>query len=111
MAGSSLTFEAFAHPLRARILARLVERPSSPSEMAREFGVSIGVVSYHTRRLEQLGIASVVETRRVQTRRGPPQTFYRATQVHMSDEEWLRVPPVVRMALAEAALRELGRRV
>jgi DNA-binding transcriptional ArsR family regulator len=102
---------ACAHPVRGQILARVSERPASPSEMSTDFNVSIGVVSYHAKRLEALGLISVVARQRAPGSRGPQQTYYGATALHMRDDEWMTVPAPVRLALTGAALRELARRL
>jgi DNA-binding transcriptional ArsR family regulator len=101
---------ACAHPVRGRILTRVSERPASPSEMSTDFGLSIGVVSYHARRLEALGLISVVARQRAPGSRGPQQTYYGATELQMRDDEWMTVPAPVRLALTAAALRELAGR-
>lgn len=108
MARTPVIFEAVAHPLRARILERLVERPASPSELARELGVSIGVASYHARRLEELGLTSVVTWERPAGRRGPPQSNYSADPLEVSDEDWMSIPAAIRSAIANAAFREVA---
>jgi DNA-binding transcriptional ArsR family regulator len=106
----SLLLMAVGHPLRARILARLIERPSSPVEMAEDLDATIGDVSYHTRRLEAAGLARVIKREGVEGRRGHPRTFFGADPLHIPDEEWMMVPGLVREALTEAALRELASR-
>jgi DNA-binding transcriptional ArsR family regulator len=65
----------FAHPLRARILARMHYEQISPKELAQELGASIGVVSYHIRILCQAGLVELVATAQ---RRGTIQHYYRA---------------------------------
>ena len=53
--------KALAHPLRVRILSILETRDmASPNEMADELGVSLGVLSYHVRRLLALGFLELV---------------------------------------------------
>ena len=42
---------ALAHPMRVRILEALQGRTASPTELAREFRESLGVVSYHANAL------------------------------------------------------------
>ncbi|HEX4752437.1 MAG TPA: helix-turn-helix domain-containing protein, partial [Solirubrobacterales bacterium] len=42
---------ALAHPMRVRILEALQGRTASPTELARQFGESLGVVSYHANAL------------------------------------------------------------
>lgn len=79
--------KAMSHPLRRRILRSLVERGvHSPAELARMLGVKLSDVSYHTRRLEQLGCIELVKTRPV---RGVVEHFYRATELQLIDIEEL----------------------
>ena len=54
-----LLIKAVGHPLRVQILAALGERESSPKEMAGEMGASISLISYHVRRLEELGFVEL----------------------------------------------------
>ena len=65
---------AFAHPLRARILAALEDGERSPVELARDLGASLGVASYHVRVLAEAGL---VELARTTPRRGAIQHHYR----------------------------------
>jgi DNA-binding transcriptional ArsR family regulator len=99
-----------AHPVRAAILARLVERPSSPAEMAADLGVKLGLVDYHTRRLEAAGLAKVIKRQRPKGRRGHPQTYYGADPLYIRDKEWMTLPELLREALIDAGLRELASR-
>lgn len=71
----------FAHPLRARILARMHDEQISPKELAQELGASIGVVSYHIRILCQAGLVDLVATAQ---RRGTIQHYYRARDTNPS---------------------------
>src|SRR4051794_37828743 len=71
--------KVFAHPLRVRILAILEQRVASPSEIAGELDASLGVVSYHVRRLEALGLIKLVRTT---PRRGAVEHHYRADAKH-----------------------------
>jgi DNA-binding transcriptional ArsR family regulator len=67
---------ALAHPTRTRILDYLhVHDAASPAQLAAEFGMPLGTVSYHVRRLKALGYVRLV--RRVQ-RRGAVEHFYAA---------------------------------
>ncbi|HVE67397.1 MAG TPA: winged helix-turn-helix domain-containing protein [Solirubrobacteraceae bacterium] len=108
-AGPAVLFEALRHPMRMRILTRLDEGRSSPSELAAEFGMSIGAVDYHLRRLEALGVVRIVEERPAQGRRGPPQHYYGPESLSVSDAEWKSIPATIRGALTTAVLRELAR--
>lgn len=67
--------KALAHPLRVRILAILEERPGSPVELSRLLDVSLGVVSYHVRTLDDLGLLKLIRTTQ---RRGAIEHHYRA---------------------------------
>lgn len=96
--------KAFANPLRVRIHAILKSRPASPSELAKELGTTVKLVSYHVHMLEKYGQARPVG--RVPGRRGSVAHQYEATgRPVVSDEAWSRVPRVVREA-HEAALVE-----
>jgi len=56
--------KAFAHPLRARIIDRVVRvGPASPSAMAREFGARLTDVAYHTNTLAKLGLIEIINVR------------------------------------------------
>ena len=65
---------ALAHPIRARIVAVLGDGELSPVELAKELGLSLGVVSYHVRMLADAG---VIELARTTSRRGAIQHHYR----------------------------------
>jgi DNA-binding transcriptional ArsR family regulator len=101
----------FAHPLRAAILAYLIERPCSPTEITARLGTTVGVVDYHIRRLEAAGLATFVEKQRPQGKRGYLQNYYVAKPLCISDEEWMTIPFVLRDALTDAVLREFAARV
>src|SRR3954470_5437374 len=101
--------KVLAHPLLVRILAILEQRVASPSEIAGELEASLGVVSYHVRRLEALGLIKLV---RKTPRRGAVEHYYRAdAQHHIPDEAWAQVPDIVRQAMAGATLGEISARV
>lgn len=85
--------KAMNHPLRAALLRILVERTSSPAEMARELDQDLSNVSYHTKQLVEFECAELVSTRPV---RGALEHFYRATERHLIDvEEWEELDPLV----------------
>lgn len=64
-----------AHPVRCRLMAVFADRVASPNEIAREFGMPVGDVSYHVRTLKDAGLIELVEERPV---RGSTEHFYRA---------------------------------
>jgi DNA-binding transcriptional ArsR family regulator len=93
--------KAMNHPLRASLLRILVERTSSPAEMARELEEDLSNVSYHTKQLVELECAELVSTRPV---RGALEHFYRATERSLIDsEEWDELDPM----MAESLIHEM----
>jgi DNA-binding transcriptional ArsR family regulator len=101
--------KALAHPLRTRILAALEERTASPSELADELGVSLGVVSYHVRRLAALRFLKLVK--RV-PRRGAVEHYYTVVAgPHITNAAWGATPSIVKQATVSAALAEIGSHV
>jgi len=85
--------KAMNHPLRAALLRILVERTSSPAEMARELDEDLSNVSYHTKQLVELECAELVSTRPV---RGALEHFYRATERHLLYiDEWDELNPLM----------------
>ncbi len=101
--------KALAHPLRSRILAALADRTASPSELAAELEVPLGVLSYHVRRLTALGFLELV--RRV-PRRGAVEHYYTAAvRPPLSDAAWGATPEVVKQASLSAALTQIGTEV
>jgi DNA-binding transcriptional ArsR family regulator len=101
--------KALAHPLRTRILAALEDRTASPSELAQELGVSLGVVSYHVRRLAALRFLKLVK--RV-PRRGAVEHYYTVVAgPHITNAAWGATPSIVKQATVSAALAEIGAHV
>jgi len=97
--------KAMNHPLRAALLRILVERTSSPAEMARELDEDLSNVSYHTKQLVELDCAELVSTRPV---RGALEHFYRATERSVIDkEEWNELDPM----MAENFLGEIMQKI
>jgi DNA-binding transcriptional ArsR family regulator len=98
--------KALAHPIRTRILAALEGRTASPSELATELQVSLGVLSYHVRRLSALGFIELVK--RV-PRRGAVEHYYTATtRPRITDDAWGAMPGIVKDATVSAALAQVG---
>ncbi len=98
--------KALSHPLRTHVLAALEHRTASPSELASEFGVSLGVVSYHVRRLHALGFLRLVKQ---VPRRGATEHYYTtAAGPRISNEAWASAPALVKQAVVTASLGEIG---
>lgn len=98
--------KALAHPLRVRILSILETREmASPNEMADELGVSLGVMSYHVRRLHALGFLELVKRT---PRRGAIEHHYRAkARPRVTDEGWAETPSIVKRAMVGASLQQI----
>jgi DNA-binding transcriptional ArsR family regulator len=99
--------KALAHPLRVRILSILESRDmASPNEMAEELGVSLGVMSYHVRRLHALGFLELVKRT---PRRGAIEHHYRAkARPQVTDEGWAETPSIVKRAMVGASLQQIS---
>jgi DNA-binding transcriptional ArsR family regulator len=98
--------KALAHPLRTRILNALEDRTASPSELAQEFDASLGVVSYHVRRLHSLRFLKLVKS---VPRRGAVEHYYTAVaRPRITSKTWEETPTVVKQAAVGAALQEVG---
>jgi|SRR5436305_4101162 len=96
--------KAMNHPVRAAALRILVERTSSPAEMARELEEDLSNVSYHTKQLVELGCAELVSTRPV---RGALEHFYRATERSYVDrEEWDDLDPMMAETILSEAMQK-----
>jgi len=98
--------KALAHPLRTRILAALEGRTASPSELAGELDASLGVVSYHVRRLEALGLLKLVKR---EPRRGAVEHYYVSTgRPRITNAAWGKLPKIVKDASIKAAVDQVG---
>lgn len=96
---------AIAHPLRIRLLAMLDEQPASPVVLARKLELPLGRVSYHVRRLYELGLLELVSTRQ---RRGATEHYYRA-RAHptFTDEAWGQLGAVPKQRMISAVLNQI----
>jgi DNA-binding transcriptional ArsR family regulator len=98
--------KALAHPLRTRVLGALEGRTASPSQLASELDVPLGVLSYHIRRLAALGFLRLVK--RV-PRRGAVEHYYTAAaRPPVTGQAWGATPSVVKQAMLGASLDQLG---
>lgn len=70
-------FNALGHPLRRRVLRKMLgtEGEISPRELAVVLGEPLSALSYHVRVLAECGAVELVRTERI---RGSTQHFYRA---------------------------------
>jgi DNA-binding transcriptional ArsR family regulator len=94
---------ALAHPMRVRILEALQGRTASPTELAREFRESLGVVSYHANALLDV---ECIEQVRTQPKRGTVEHFYTARpRSFIGHQDWRRAPVSVRGGVTDEAIR------
>src|SRR4051812_39809375 len=97
---------ALAHPLRAKMLYEMQQRPTSPKEMAAEFGVPLSNVAYHVQILRKLKLIKLV---RKTPRRGAIEHHY--TVNHISDlhsEAWGQTPTLIKERAVAEWLKDLG---
>jgi DNA-binding transcriptional ArsR family regulator len=100
---------ALAHPTRVRILEALQGRTASPTELAREFHESLGVVSYHANALLEVDCIEQVSTR---PKRGTIEHFYTARpRSFIGHQDWRRVPLSVRAGVTSEALRTFAAKI
>lgn len=81
------------------------ERAASPSELAERLGASLGDVSYHTKRLLELGC---IELDRIEPSRGAPRHYYRAVLGYdLENHEYAGLPPDMRGSFVDPILTTL----
>jgi DNA-binding transcriptional ArsR family regulator len=98
--------KALAHPLRVRILNYLDQRTASPKQLAAEFDIPLGTVSYHVRALSSLGLLRLVARK---PRRGAVEHYYRAElRPVITDQAWGAAPQIVKDAMIRASLTTTG---
>jgi DNA-binding transcriptional ArsR family regulator len=96
--------EALQHPLRREALRYLQQHGTgSASEIARDLGVRVGNLSYHVRRLAQLGL---IEEIRAVRRRGALMHVFRTTSAYREAIAALLSDEIAR--LAELAQSDTG---
>jgi DNA-binding transcriptional ArsR family regulator len=101
--------KALGHPMRVRILEALQGRTASPTELAREFRESLGVVSYHTNALLEVDCIEQVGTR---PKRGTIEHFYTARpRSFIGHQDWRRAPLSVRAGVTSEALRTFAAKI
>lgn len=95
--------KALGHPLRVRLMALLENRTASPRALADLLGVKLGVVAYHVRTLERLGMVELVKETRV---RGAVEHHYRLkARPWVTDVAWAEATPIAKQAAVGASLQ------
>lgn len=94
---------ALSHPIRVSILEALQGRVASPSELSKEMGESLGVVSYHTNTLVECGCLELVHTK---PRRGALEHFFGVTpRSFIGHQDWRCAPRSLRGGITAAAFQ------
>lgn len=97
---------ALAHPLRAKMLYIMQERPASPKEMAAEFGVPLSNVAYHVQILRKLKVIKLV---RKTPRRGAIEHHYTVNQIsNLGVEAWAQTPSLIKESAVAEWLKDVG---
>jgi DNA-binding transcriptional ArsR family regulator len=101
--------KAIAHPTRVRILEALHGRTASPVEMAEEWDMSLGVITYHVNTLADVGCIEQVDAR---PRRGAIEHVYTAKpRSFIGHQDWRRAPLSVRAGVTSEALRTFAAKI
>jgi DNA-binding transcriptional ArsR family regulator len=101
-AGTALT-----HPLRLAILWELEYGPASPAELARRLEARVASVSYHARRLHELGLVDADEPEHVQ---GNVRHTYRlAARPRITPQAWAGMSVRARREFSTALMHRVQR--
>lgn len=85
---------AVIHSARLDALSILLERTSSPKEIAKVLQIPLGTASFHVKELFADGAIELVKT---EPRRGAVEHYYRAVVTpEVTDEEWQAMPKSAR---------------
>jgi DNA-binding transcriptional ArsR family regulator len=96
-------------PLRAEIVAVAIQRLYSPSEFARDAGVSIGVASYAFKVLREHQILELVKEEKI---RGAIKHMHRANEAaFLGDKDWGALAPILRPGVIGATIGNFNDRV
>jgi DNA-binding transcriptional ArsR family regulator len=97
--------KALSHPLRVRLLTILNESTASPRELAARVGAPLENVSYHMRRLHELGCIELVETR---ASGNAVEHLYRAqVRPFLIGEDWSGLPGPLRRSISGQILEQI----
>lgn len=96
--------KALSHPLRQRLLMGYDQAECSPSELATRLDEPLNEVAYHTKRLLEMGLITLVRTKR-----GPGiKHFYRAVaRAEATESEWIQMPRALRLRLSTDTMRQV----
>lgn len=97
------------HPIRAQIVAIAHQRAISPSEYAKESGISLSTASGHFKALRDADFLELVEEVPV---RGTVKHMYRATRrAYISASDWGKLGDAIQKSMGAAVLQDFNGRV
>jgi DNA-binding transcriptional ArsR family regulator len=101
--------KALAHPLRLRLLTALDGREASPSQLSKELDVELGTVSYHVRRLHDMGLIRLVGERQ---QRGAVEHRYTAgDRWVIPGHAWKSLPAPLKKSVNRMMVDQIGEEV
>lgn len=96
---------ALGHRIRIEALTIFNERVASATEVSKETGEDLNLVSHHVKELREAGCIELVKT---EPRGGSFERFYRAVRrPEIDDEEWWALTDEDRREISAAGLRNL----
>lgn len=100
--------KALAHPTRAKLLAILDRREASPSQLAKEIDEPLGTVSYHVRKLHNMGLLRLVDEKR---QRGAVEHYYTGVKWFVPDRVWKSLPDSLKGTVHQSFLSQIGKNI
>lgn len=97
--------KALAHPIRARLLTILDGREASPNQLSKEIEEPLGTVSYHVRKLHDMGLLRLVAEKR---QRGAVEHYYTGVKWLIHENAWKSLPGSLKGTLNQSFLSQIG---
>ncbi len=97
--------KALAHPIRARLLTILDGREASPNQLSKEIEEPLGTVSYHVRKLHDMGLLRLVAEKR---QRGAVEHYYTGVKWFIHENAWKSLPESLKGTLNQSFLSQIG---
>lgn len=97
--------KALAHPVRAKLLTILDGREASPNQLSKEIEEPLGTVSYHVRKLHNMGLLRLVAEKR---QRGAVEHYYTGVKWLIHENAWNTLPESLRGILNQSFFSQIG---
>lgn len=97
--------KALAHPVRAKLLTILDGREASPNQLSKEIEEPLGTVSYHVRKLRDMGLLRLVNEKR---QRGAIEHYYTGVKWLIHENAWKALPESLRGTLNQSFIAQIG---